>query len=402
MAGATPLTSTSTWYFRRQGMGIQMVYGTNQTNVEGNSGVGLTTVNLRVKVCDTTIALEDNCRQFGTTWKPTGTVHDYSDRMKFGVFSYYNNSAQDTTATFNAVMRSKLKYVGPNVFVAGAGWSGANANKEWNPADGTYYTNPDPSETSADTYAKSGVINYINKFGSTGTGATRYKSYDDVGRLYYEAVNYLRARGPTSTPQTFYAGVTTSNSDNFPVITSWDDPINFSCQKNFIIGMGDIFTWCDKRLPGSQFTSSACTGDAQTSAGATLGDPVNFYSYTNSVGTLEGISSPILGDRTTGAGGNNASYFIAGIAYWAHTQDIRPDDATKPQTLGYALNDSPAGLAAWILEKWRSWADTGGSLEARFSRDFLLTLVTLYWVTESFGTSATKVFSAALACGESL
>jgi pimeloyl-ACP methyl ester carboxylesterase len=61
--------------------------------------------------------------------------------------------------------------------------------------------------------------------------------------------------------------------------------------------------------------------------------------------------------------------------------------STKPQTLGYALNDSPAGLAAWILEKWRSWSDCGGDLESRFSRDFLLSVVTLYWVTGSITSS---------------
>ena len=61
--------------------------------------------------------------------------------------------------------------------------------------------------------------------------------------------------------------------------------------------------------------------------------------------------------------------------------------STKPQTLAYALTDSPAGLAAWILEKWRSWTDSGGDLEGRFSRDFLLTNVTLYWVTRTIGSS---------------
>jgi pimeloyl-ACP methyl ester carboxylesterase len=61
--------------------------------------------------------------------------------------------------------------------------------------------------------------------------------------------------------------------------------------------------------------------------------------------------------------------------------------STKPQTLGYALNDSPAGLAAWILEKWRSWTDSGGDLEASFDRDFLLTNVTLYWVTQTIASS---------------
>jgi pimeloyl-ACP methyl ester carboxylesterase len=61
--------------------------------------------------------------------------------------------------------------------------------------------------------------------------------------------------------------------------------------------------------------------------------------------------------------------------------------ATKPQTVGYGLNDSPAGLAAWILEKWRSWTDSGGDLDARLGRDFLLTLVTIYWVTGTITSS---------------
>lgn len=61
--------------------------------------------------------------------------------------------------------------------------------------------------------------------------------------------------------------------------------------------------------------------------------------------------------------------------------------STKPQTLGYALNDSPAGLAAWILEKWRSWSDCRSDLESRFSKDFLLTVVTLYWVTSTITSS---------------
>ncbi|MDQ3610321.1 MAG: epoxide hydrolase [Actinomycetota bacterium] len=61
--------------------------------------------------------------------------------------------------------------------------------------------------------------------------------------------------------------------------------------------------------------------------------------------------------------------------------------STRPQTVGYGLNDSPAGLAAWVLEKWRSWADSHGALEATFSRDFLLTVVTLYWATQTITTS---------------
>jgi pimeloyl-ACP methyl ester carboxylesterase len=62
--------------------------------------------------------------------------------------------------------------------------------------------------------------------------------------------------------------------------------------------------------------------------------------------------------------------------------------ATKPQTLAFGLNDSPAGLCAWILEKRRRWSDCGGDVERRFSKDDLCTTMTLYWVTQSIGTSA--------------
>jgi hypothetical protein len=51
---------------------------------------------------------------------------------------------------------------------------------------------------------------------------------------------------------------------------------------------------------------------------------------------------------------------------------------TKPLTLSYALNDSPAGLAAWIVEKFRAWSDCDGEVERRFSKDELLTTVAVY------------------------
>jgi microsomal epoxide hydrolase len=60
---------------------------------------------------------------------------------------------------------------------------------------------------------------------------------------------------------------------------------------------------------------------------------------------------------------------------------------TKPQTLAYGLNDSPAGLAAWIVEKFRTWSDCSGDVEHRFSKDQLLTNITIYWVTESINSS---------------
>lgn len=62
---------------------------------------------------------------------------------------------------------------------------------------------------------------------------------------------------------------------------------------------------------------------------------------------------------------------------------------TKPHTLAVGLGDSPAGLAAWILEKLRSWTDCGGDVEKVFARDELLTWITAYWVSGAIGTSFT-------------
>jgi microsomal epoxide hydrolase len=60
---------------------------------------------------------------------------------------------------------------------------------------------------------------------------------------------------------------------------------------------------------------------------------------------------------------------------------------TRPQTLAYALTDSPVGLAAWIVEKFQGWSDCHGDVESRFSKDFLLTNVMIYWVTGAIGSS---------------
>lgn len=61
---------------------------------------------------------------------------------------------------------------------------------------------------------------------------------------------------------------------------------------------------------------------------------------------------------------------------------------TKPQTIGIALNDSPVALAAWIVEKFRTWCDCNGNPETIFTRDELLTNITLYWVTQTAASSA--------------
>ncbi len=73
--------------------------------------------------------------------------------------------------------------------------------------------------------------------------------------------------------------------------------------------------------------------------------------------------------------------------HWRRETGYSAIQSTKPDTLAAALSDSPAGLAAWLIEKFRTWSDCDGDLRRRFSFDDILTTVTLYWVTNSIGTS---------------
>jgi pimeloyl-ACP methyl ester carboxylesterase len=77
---------------------------------------------------------------------------------------------------------------------------------------------------------------------------------------------------------------------------------------------------------------------------------------------------------------------------WKGERAYGEEQATKPDTLAAALNDSPAGLAAWIVEKFRAWSD--GDFEETFTLDQLLTTVMIYWTTQSIGTSFRPYFAA--------
>lgn len=68
--------------------------------------------------------------------------------------------------------------------------------------------------------------------------------------------------------------------------------------------------------------------------------------------------------------------------------------STKPQTIAYALNDSPAGLASWIVEKFRTWTDCNGDVESVLTRDEILAGVTAYWLTQTAGSSARLYYEA--------
>ena len=93
---------------------------------------------------------------------------------------------------------------------------------------------------------------------------------------------------------------------------------------------------------------------------------------------------------------------MAGMADMANFQKNETGyqriQGTKPQTLGYGLNDSPAGLAAWIVEKFRTWSDCGGAVESRFTKDELLTNIMIYWETQTINSS-TRLYCESMRSG---
>ncbi len=80
--------------------------------------------------------------------------------------------------------------------------------------------------------------------------------------------------------------------------------------------------------------------------------------------------------------------FVANAQRWsAQEMAYAMQHSSKPQTLAYGLNDSPVGLAAWIVEKFWRWSDNGGDVETAFTKDELLTNLTIYWATGTTNSS---------------
>lgn len=80
--------------------------------------------------------------------------------------------------------------------------------------------------------------------------------------------------------------------------------------------------------------------------------------------------------------------YFKNVDLWMMTEGAYAmEQGTKPSTLAAGLNDSPAGLAAWIIEKFRTWSDSGGDVETHFGIDTLCTIVSIYWFTQTIGSS---------------
>ncbi len=312
------------------------------------------TFNVKVKVCDPSKGLEANCKGYTnssgvTVYKPEGLIQRHADRMRFGVFAYTNHNAQSRDG---GVLRAPMRYVGEEEMDS-SGNLIANAAKEINPSTGQFYPNPLGAPG-----GWSGVINYINRFHRDG-----YKSYDPISEMFYEVIRYFKKLPPT--PE--YASGAPGGS--FPIYTAWNDPIQFSCQKNFVVAINDANPWLDKKLPGTFFSCDKAghPGMPSSFTASDCGEPsnpdssINVAALTQQVGDMEGLHTTWTQNNTTGSdtvgyvygtatgagncnngksvsvsnlgqvmgtcpyAGKQNSYYIAGLAYYANITDLRSD-----------------------------------------------------------------------------
>ncbi|MBW8826447.1 MAG: alpha/beta fold hydrolase [Acidobacteria bacterium] len=104
------------------------------------------------------------------------------------------------------------------------------------------------------------------------------------------------------------------------------------------------------------------------------------------------VGPPDPSNPTAGLNEDDAARVSRTFAFLADDAGYWRIQETHPQTVAQGLNDSPAGLCGWITEKFRSWTDCDGDVDAAFTRDELLTNVSIYWFTRTIGSSARFYF----------
>lgn len=352
---------------------------------------------LRIKACDATGGVESRCNTI--TNKPEGILQKYADRMRFALTSF---TTDDSETRDGGVLRANMKWLIPTIPYgmkyndsAGAVQTCGTVGGCPNPvaeltSTGTFVANPDSADV-----GRSGVINYINKFGYY---SNHYKGHDPVSEMYYQTLRYFMNKTPS---QDNYCNGLGTSDDGFPVYCNqdktnalgWRDPFLYPCSKSFVIAINDANPWEDKRIPGTPFgagfgvqestdycsnnTAHPCDSDVPllttvvtppSSYGSTLSAKAAAEYWTNKVGVDEGltvlssVATPsCIWDATAAncSGGTNVtgklgsvilnlgqSYYIAGLAYFAHMNDLRPDfnHCSSTQTTGCSLNaDCPSG-----------------------------------------------------------
>jgi type IV pilus assembly protein PilY1 len=331
ISAVTPFSAWTNFDTGIWGNGNSMVFsgsGTGYRSATTSGGVSdlpndLTTANtsagaagpyrvyIRVDVCDATTTLgtgglESNCVQYGSNYKPEGLMQQYANKVKFSAFSYLNGSGNTRQG---GVLRKPMGFIGPTYPQPLSTSVVTNTRAEWDASTGVMTTNPDTVSATLSGVSQSGVLNFLNKFGET---SKNYMTYDNVSELYYAAVRYYENLG--NVPE-WTNSVTSAELDGFPALPTWNDPISYWCQKNFILGIGDDHTWYDYNVGGGTYSGG------RTKPAAVTSDSFNqAATWTTAMQNLEGITPTARWPFDT-----DATYYIAGLAYGVHVNDIRTD-----------------------------------------------------------------------------
>jgi type IV pilus assembly protein PilY1 len=307
-------------------------------------------VYVRVAVCDASLGaayLESNCVQYGGNYKPEGLLQQYANKIRFSAFGYLN---QGGDVREGGALRAPMGFIGPKIPQPLSTTLLTNPKPEWDSGTGIMSANPDTASASGSGVSQSGVMNYLNKFGEFGH---TYKTYDNVGELYYAAVRYFENLG--NVPE-WTNGANATALDGFPAVTTWSDPMLYSCQKNFILGIGDDHTWYDYDVGGNTGAGSySPSGTSRPVPALVAGDTFNkAATWTLDLQTLEGMTLNPRWPFDT-----DATYFIAGLAYGVHVNDIRPDLADT-QTISTYWMDVAEGQHLENLNPYYLAAKYGG------------------------------------------
>lgn len=293
-----------------KGINVEFSYSSNNS-----AGTKYKSYQVRVLVCSGTDTSKheyqdqfycqkyENADKTKRVYKPVGLIQKNIQKMRFGAVGYHNLNGDtygsDTLlkAWDGGVLKAQIRDTRQEILETGA-----------------FLQDPFPADRQGDTeVTRTGAINYLNLFGYK---AKSYKRYDNVSEMYAVALRYLL--GPSGVghvpsysaiPPTVTAAQRVNIKDDFPVITNWIDPVfpasqGGTCQKQFIIGIGDTNTCgdnCDNNLSGSGYTMDALVAGERLN-----GETVNSW--------------------TKKLSGYSLTYdYIAGMAYAANTKPLRSD-----------------------------------------------------------------------------
>lgn len=309
-------------------------------------------VRIRVKVCDNSSAaggLEENCVKYGNNYKPEGLMQKFSNKIRYSAFGYLYEGG---TNRQGGVLRARMGFIGPEKPVPMSTTPETNTNAEWSKTTGVMIANPDPNLDS--DVSNSGVMNYLNQFGNS---AAKYMSNDNVSEMYYAVMRYFQNIGNVPEWTNNTSGNNVGRKDGFPAPAVWTDPILYSCQKNFVLGIGDSNTHFDKNTGGGSLVRD---GRAKPSL-------VNSDTFNKSDQWTRWVENNEGGNVATRnmAWGNDGSGYIAGLAYGNHVNDMR-SDLTGKQTVSTYWMDVMEGQYAqdrnpyWLAAKYGGFSVPAG------------------------------------------